>query len=545
MDDAAPGGNERSYIVNLFPYAAPVAAHARVLQEILKAPQRTHLLILSRTAHPGLVLAGRAAGLKVIALADGVSKHSLAHGQALLKSLLTAEKMAAARELLGTPATGQKRLRGSDLQFQVLAAPEEQPIRIRDVEPSPESAWRAGFNKSPANLDQKAIAQLQAELDRHDLTLERKNGSMYACTRKPLRDGDVVCAVAGLTFDSFDKLRSCLNSNEHAKEFLGSLVRIDNVKLGDDDDTGSIYHMMTGIGRYFRHYQSLQKQPNIVLQLDLSRGAGDGLVSAVVRTRNKCGIAQGSPLLLNFGMEYDHAALAKLEQEEGQEPKRLRGLLEQFFKKLGDESAAAEASAAGSSAAAAAAGSAAVAAAASPPAPSPAPQPDSAAATAGAGASAATATAAGSSAGVSPAGSSAHAPSAGSTAAATGSSAAGSGEAGAPEASAAAGSAAVSLRGAERIVGEISEPFKVAMIFQPSELGKEASIRLSSMVPLTGNKKIPPNKIFVHSREGQVERVVTCRRTCLVTGPPGQVSSSLGPRPSGSRGLVRAPRWSM
>jgi hypothetical protein len=42
---------------------------------------------------------------------------------------------------------------------------------------------------------------------------------MCASTRKALREGDTVCIVGGLLFDSLDRLRELVNTNEHAKEF--------------------------------------------------------------------------------------------------------------------------------------------------------------------------------------------------------------------------------------------------------------------------------------------------------------------------------------
>ena len=82
---------------NLFAYAAPLAVHRKVLSLICAIHTRTHLIVLTRTGHPGLLVAGRGFGLKVIAFVDGVSKHSLGHGSLLLKKLLMSSKMAAAR----------------------------------------------------------------------------------------------------------------------------------------------------------------------------------------------------------------------------------------------------------------------------------------------------------------------------------------------------------------------------------------------------------------------------------------------------------------
>ncbi len=112
MEEAGAGSDCKQ---NLFPYAAPLAVHTRLLTEVAQAHTRTHLLIVTRTAHPGLCLAGRQAGLKVIAYLDGVSQHCAAHGNQLLKSLLTASKMKAARAALPAAVRGAKRVATAEL----------------------------------------------------------------------------------------------------------------------------------------------------------------------------------------------------------------------------------------------------------------------------------------------------------------------------------------------------------------------------------------------------------------------------------------------
>ena len=119
---------------------------------------------------------------------------------------------------------------------------------------------------------------------------------------------------------------------------MSSIVRIDNVMLDDADTVGSLYFVMTGVGRYLQHYAPLKKYPNAILVVDTSAGVNDGLVNLVVRTRNKCGVAPGTPLVINYGMEYDHEGVGAVVGQP--DPKRARGLLQMFFDKLGREAAA-------------------------------------------------------------------------------------------------------------------------------------------------------------------------------------------------------------
>ena len=172
-----------------------------------------------------------------------------------------------------------------------------------------------------------------------------------------MRDGDVVCTLGGVAYDSVENLRAFMNGNPSGRELVGGLVRIDGVQhetLGDEGSASQslgdfspsapkfapIYFVMTGIGRYVRHHaQAGAKQANAVLSCNLGAGAGDGLVQLVVKTRNRSGIAAGSPVLLNFGMDYDHSVVSRVFAEEASQPKRLRTMLDAYFKRLGERDA--------------------------------------------------------------------------------------------------------------------------------------------------------------------------------------------------------------
>ena len=244
---------------NLFPYAAPLAVHERILTDIGKIGNRTHLLVISRTAHPGLVLSGRKAGVKVIALLCGVSPHCSAHGAALLKTLLTASKMSVAREALPASSGVKRRVKASDLQYQVVTAPADQPIRLWDITPE-KGTWRIGINNNPTSLDAKAAKQMTMELDDHadKVSLERRDGTEIAIARRPLREGDRVCQVGGLLFETLEKLQAFINNNEFGKDFLGNIVKVDGIMKDTTMDGAvvgvsatSMYFVMTGIGRFF------------------------------------------------------------------------------------------------------------------------------------------------------------------------------------------------------------------------------------------------------------------------------------------------------
>ena len=183
--------------------------------------------------------------------------------------------MAAAREALPGITQGTKRIHAGDFQFQVVQGPPVQPVLLRDITPMV-SNWRTGLNNNPTGLDVKTLSQVQAQSDFLGcniklVRLTQRDNMESVVTRRSMRDGDVVCSIGGLAFDSVDNLRAFLNSNPSGRELVGGLVRIDGVQHDDMGDEGPasqasgdfsprapkfapIYFVMTGIGRYVRHH---------------------------------------------------------------------------------------------------------------------------------------------------------------------------------------------------------------------------------------------------------------------------------------------------
>ena len=153
---------------------------------------------------------------------------------------------------------------------------------------------------------------------------------------------DTVFNASGLSFDSLPKLRTFLGSSQAASEAIGGLVKIRGVRfddgLGDDaspPQPGDLYHVILGLAKLVTPlHMSKKKHSNITLHLDLAQGANDGLLKVIVATRNKCGVAAGSPLVMDYGMEYDHDIVAEQVAATGRDPKRLKGLLDNYFAKL-------------------------------------------------------------------------------------------------------------------------------------------------------------------------------------------------------------------
>jgi hypothetical protein len=88
--EALPGGSKDKpgYIVELFPFAHPIAHYTRLLAEVAHGETAKHLFILTRTSHPAFLIAGRDARLEVCAFQVGMAPHSVAHAQKLLEEVI-------------------------------------------------------------------------------------------------------------------------------------------------------------------------------------------------------------------------------------------------------------------------------------------------------------------------------------------------------------------------------------------------------------------------------------------------------------------------
>eukprot|EP00974_Lingulodinium_polyedra_P086407 8372130-Lingulodinium_polyedra.AAC.1 len=95
MDTQARGDDaEDVKVLNLFPFARPVAWYKKMITDLLKGANCSHLLVLSRTAHPGALFVGRELHLEVVALQLGISPRARGHADQLLKDMLTTRAMA-------------------------------------------------------------------------------------------------------------------------------------------------------------------------------------------------------------------------------------------------------------------------------------------------------------------------------------------------------------------------------------------------------------------------------------------------------------------
>ncbi len=305
-------------------------------KELLHCESASHLAVLTRTAHPGLILAGRTARLVVHALQMGPRAHSLAHGKRLLEGILRGRFLKQARSEVGG---GSRQVQSKELQcIPVAAEAEEQTLEVREVQV--DGSWRSGLNRVPQDLQRKMLTLLQAELDAHQMAIMPVGGDQGLClhTMRALREGDVVCPVSSLVFDDMAKLWGFLSQD--GNRTLGDmLINISNVRDGGKE--GSLFAVPVGTVRYVKHYIGVRKGgPNTYIRVDTSKGVNDHLLSLVVKTRNGQGIGAKSPLAINFGPSYDFSRRNSF--DDGEAPKQFRGALDAYVRKHATETTTAE-----------------------------------------------------------------------------------------------------------------------------------------------------------------------------------------------------------
>lgn len=332
-DEPTAAGGKSKYLVELFTFGRPVSFYTKVLAQIGQASQADHLIVITRTAHPAILVAGRQQKLSVHALVSGCGAHQVAHGQKLLKTMLYRQVWSEAKRTTTAP----KRVRSTMLSFIEVEAPpaKEQIVRLSDCAPSESSSWRAGFNNFPADLETLTIKLAQSQLEASSLTIKiQEGGSRVLTASRHLREGESVCPVSALWFNDARSLEAVLTANKYLAD---RVVRISGV-LGSGESEGGVspsmqvFGVLVGAARHVSHYAGVRKGgPNCALAVDLTSGPGDELLRLVVTTRNKQGISAGQPIALNFGLGYDASAVEEFMQADAPSSKKYRGALDVLF----------------------------------------------------------------------------------------------------------------------------------------------------------------------------------------------------------------------
>ena len=162
--------------------AAPVSWHKKMMMNCLEGATATHLLVLTRTAHMGLLFAGADLGLTTIAYVEGQSEHSMKHGESILKAMCVHKVLPSVRKSLQGDADGNNFVHLHGVQFIEGDVPslDKQVVQLRDVEEASTSSWRAGINKIPNDLEKK-VAELSVQdiMGYPNICLEEARPSHY------------------------------------------------------------------------------------------------------------------------------------------------------------------------------------------------------------------------------------------------------------------------------------------------------------------------------------------------------------------------------
>ena len=112
-------------------------------------------------------------------------------------------------------------------------------------------------------------------------------------------EGDVICGVSQLLFDSFSKLQVFLSTSGN-KALAARLLKLTDVVVDEDGDPQTVFGAMLGAAGYVRHFAGLRRGgANVAFVANPTLGAGDGFVDLVVKTRTLGGIRP--PLDLGCG----------------------------------------------------------------------------------------------------------------------------------------------------------------------------------------------------------------------------------------------------
>ena len=128
--------DDRATAMELFTFSRPVSYYVSLLKELCSVPTVSFLVALTRTAHPGLLVAGRELGLEVLCGQFGTKTHSFEHGKRLMEHIFVKRFWAKAEE---ARTHGVKRVARSSLTFIVAHCTEEQGFRIKDMAPDTKS----------------------------------------------------------------------------------------------------------------------------------------------------------------------------------------------------------------------------------------------------------------------------------------------------------------------------------------------------------------------------------------------------------------------
>jgi len=306
VDDSGPGVSagprsaediDPQFLVELWPFAFGSAYWNTLFAGLLEAEKAQVMIILTPSAHPGPWVVARRLQLDVFVSTRRCSAHAQRHGMQIGEGMRSCDltPSASSPELQQSQRSECPYIRGA-------VVGDSSVLEAYDVAPG--VSWRDGLNlQVSGDALAKGSARLVAEqLDTGFLAVsavDAKIGRSLETTRM-LRDGDVLPASA-LFFDEEPLLLSWLQQPGNDK-YCDRVVAIPGVKKVGEPRT--IFAVLVGAAQYANNYLSIRKAPNAKLVFTPSRGFNEGSLQIHICTRNGAGVAKGSPILLDYGPEF-------------------------------------------------------------------------------------------------------------------------------------------------------------------------------------------------------------------------------------------------
>ena len=298
---------KRDFLIDLYPFSRPETFYAG-LYGMVGISGTQAIVILSATAHPASSIAGRASNVPVHVLRDRPAEHSIRHGQASAEHCLgglfvgvgvCAVRLACCqrkaqsqpiplpvqelalqcfREISVAAGVGKnikKRLRSDDIPLiEGPTVDSKSVMELTDFAATDSSVMTSeifgGLDSVPEDLEHKVPRQVQGDLERYQISLTTSPEGRGLVTRRPLKEGDEVCACPCIFLTSTAKLTAFLSKPAHAC-LATSIVRLKNVPLYGQ--TQDLFCVLTGAARFVQNLTAGKRRAaNVQLVFDPMSG---------------------------------------------------------------------------------------------------------------------------------------------------------------------------------------------------------------------------------------------------------------------------------
>ena len=229
------------------------------------------------------------------------SQHSKHHGLALGKKILLEEALA---ELNNLKSDAETDVQSENTPFPctTICVPERILQVVEAYDCSHGSAWHdLNDDFSSKVVEPQSDNLTAAEHDQYGLSL---NEDHKLVTTKGVPEGGIACTVSAF-FDDWGALESFLKLPGNA-HYGNRVVQIQNVHR--NREPGKVWAVLVGVARFVQHFAGQRPRPNCVLEYDPRKGFNSGSFNVIANNRKKYGTKPVTPLLLDFGVDFDCGA---------------------------------------------------------------------------------------------------------------------------------------------------------------------------------------------------------------------------------------------